>query len=318
MPSEELKAKARMDYLTVVKVLHFFDGMKCWNILANLDFDWMLLNRRPPTWPGIVYLAERAASAACVISYMTGINAPDQIHCQAWISFAFFFPLLELELSMVLIIVRVIAIWKSATPIVFLTAMMLSTHMVASIYLLSGIRAYWDPGPIYKGCVVYPSSAQHLIVMSVVTIIMYMVLLFAMLTGLLRNPPQSRAFGLWPLLYQQGWIWFALAVVAEVPTLALVLANVDRSIHLLLQVPRVVIASLGTTAMFRALYNFRRQEQRGSTDMLRLRAGSGSSTRRFSGATGTGSHDLKVSINSSTLAYSDPPLPPMGYPKESF
>ncbi|KAI0249279.1 hypothetical protein BJV78DRAFT_1228348 [Lactifluus subvellereus] len=314
MPSEELKIAARKDYLTVVKVLHFFDGMKTWNILANLDFDWMLINRNPPTWPGIIYLAERAASAACVISYMTGINVSDQIHCQAWISIAFFFPLLELELSMLLIVVRVIAIWKCITPIVFLTAMILSFHMGASVYLLTGVHAYWDPGPVYKGCVVYPGR-KHLLVMSIVTMVTYVVLLGAMLTGLLRHHRQSRVFGIWPLLFQQGWIWLALAVVAEVPTLALVLADVDRSIHLLLQVPRVVIASLGTTAMFRALYNYHRQEQRGSTDLLRVRAGSGSTSRPFSGVgvPGTGSHDLKVSVNSSTMAYSD-----VSYQKEAF
>jgi hypothetical protein len=62
--------------VTVVKVLHFIDGIKLyvrcssgnrvglpyascctnsWYFLANLDFDWRLLRRRPSlTWPGLV------------------------------------------------------------------------------------------------------------------------------------------------------------------------------------------------------------------------------------------------------------------------
>ena len=63
--------------VTVVKVLHFIDGVKLyvgcssrflvdlpharrdgtnsWYFLANLDFDWRLLHRKPSlTWPGLV------------------------------------------------------------------------------------------------------------------------------------------------------------------------------------------------------------------------------------------------------------------------
>jgi hypothetical protein len=63
--------------VTVVKVLHFIDGVKLyvgcssrnlvdlpharrcgtnsWYFLANLEFDWRLLHRRPSlTWPGLV------------------------------------------------------------------------------------------------------------------------------------------------------------------------------------------------------------------------------------------------------------------------
>ncbi|KAH9971552.1 hypothetical protein BGW80DRAFT_1320974 [Lactifluus volemus] len=308
MPSEQLKIAALTDYLTIVKVLLFMDGMKMWNILGNLNFDLMLLKRNPPSWPGRIYLAERAASLACAVSYLVGLNVGNQIHCQAWISTAFFFPLLELELAMVLIAVRVIAIWKLAAPILVLMAVTLSMHSVAAVYLLTGVRAFWDPGEPYKGCVVYTTTREHLLVMSIVTMGTYAILLISMLVGLLRHQKHERMFGVWPLLFYQGWMWLALAVAAEVPTLILVLADVKHSIHLLLQVPRVVIASLGTTAMFRALYNYQRPDTRGHSDILRLRSGSGSLSRPTAG---TGSHDLKISVNSSTVAYAD-----TYYPKE--
>lgn len=138
---------------------------------SNLDFDWMLVRRkRSLTWPGLVradvdimhrcmnhanvpvqvYLANRLASVACVVSTMVGLNVSSQINCQVCmlISLTLFnrlvesalpsllgldlddfcepstrilnppprtliyppcqlFPLLELELSLLLIVVRV-------------------------------------------------------------------------------------------------------------------------------------------------------------------------------------------------------------------
>jgi len=82
-----------------------------------------------------------------------------------------------------------------------------------------------------------------------------------MLVGLLRYR-EARSFQLWQMLAQQGWIWFALAVAAEVPTLILVLLDINSSLNLLLQIPRVVIASIGTTAMFRELSRYKPGDRR--------------------------------------------------------
>jgi len=308
---DRTEINALIDFVTVVKVLHFIDGVKTWNILANLDFDWRLLNRKPaPTMASIVYLAERLASLACAVSFLVGLNVSSRIDCQAWISIAFLFPLVELELALVLIAFRVIAIWELSRPAILLASITLSMHSIASIYLLTGVRAFWDPGPnYYKGCVIY-TTRTHLLLMSIITIVAYAILLVTMLIGLLRKR-EARSLGIWTLLFQQGWIWFALAVVAEVPTLALVLANVDRSIHLLLQVPRVVIASLGTTSMFRVLYNYsKHQEAKIPANTLRIRPNSdaalGSSSDPFTG------NDIQVSVITSTtvVGYDD-----VGYQK---
>ncbi|KAH9956363.1 hypothetical protein BC827DRAFT_801635 [Russula dissimulans] len=246
---------AAKDFLTVVKVLHFIDGVKFCDCISNLDFDWKLVRRKPsPTWPGIVYLASRVASMACVVSFLVGLNASSQINCQAWVSTAFTFPLLELELALLLIVIRVIAIWKCSSLATCLAAIVLSLHSGVSLHLLTGIHSFFDPGVGYQGCVIY-APRMYLISMSIATITTYALLLIAMLVGLLRQR-QARSFGVWNMLFQQGWAWLALAVVTEVPTLFLVLLNMNYSLNVLLQVPRVVIASIGTTTMFRILHNY--------------------------------------------------------------
>jgi len=297
------------DFITVVKVLHFFDGIKVWYFLSNLDFDWTLLHSRPTQrWPSIVYLASRFTSIACVVSFLVGLNITSRINCQAWISTAFAFPLLELELALILIVIRVIAIWKCSYTIISLTATALCVHSGVSLYMLTGIHSFWDPGPNYQGCVI-SSPWTRLLVMSITTIVLYAFLLVAMLAGLLRYRP-ARSFRLWHMLQQQGWIWFALAVAAEVPTLILVLLNINPSINLLLQIPRVVIASIGTTAMFRVLARYKPSDRRGAAvNIVRLRQ---ADSNYLSSEAPTSPPlspppptQFKVSVDTTTIGFSD-------------
>ncbi|KAI0265346.1 hypothetical protein BC834DRAFT_181720 [Gloeopeniophorella convolvens] len=293
------------DYITVVKVLHFIDGLKVWYFLSNLDFDWKLLSGgRTLRWPSLIYLASRFTSIACVISFMIGLNVSHQIDCQPWISIAFTFPLVEFELALLLIVVRVIAIWERSNIVTGIAIATLTVHFGVSLHLLTGIRAAWTVAPDYHGCVVSVPQ-MHLIAMSIATIATYAILLLTMLAGLLRRR-QARSFGVWKMLCQQGWMWFALAVAAEVPTLVLVVVNINHPYNLLLQIPRIVIASIGTTMMFRVLYNYntgRSRETSGVANILRFRPETmvGSS----SAPTSPPFDQLKISVHTTTVGYSD-------------
>jgi len=269
--SESVRSK---DFITVVKMLHFIDGVKVWYFISNLDFDWTLLRSRPTQkWPSLIYLASRFTSIACVVTFLIGLNITSRIDCQAWITTAFVFPLLELELALVLIVIRVVAIWKCTNTIISLTTTALIVHSGVSLCLLLGIHSFYDPGPNYRGCVVY-ASRPRLLMMSITTILLYAFLLVAMLVGLLRYRP-ARSFRLWRMLQKQGWIWFALAVAAEVPTLILVAWDINPSYNLLLQIPRVVIASIGTTFMFRMLARYKSNSRgKPAVDVIRLRGDS--------------------------------------------
>jgi len=297
----ESEVNASKDFLTVVKVLHFIDGVKFWYFLSNLGFDWRLIHRKSSLkWPALVYLASRLTSIACVVSFLVGLNASSKINCQVWISTSVAFPLLELELSLLLIVVRVVAIWKCSNPIIYLTAMILAMHSGASLHLLTAVRSFWYSDPEYKGCVV---RAPHidLLSMSIATIAAYALLLTAMLAGLLRQR-QTRSFGVWNMLCQQGWIWIALAVVAEVPTLVLVLVDIGPSINFLLQVPRVVIASIGTTTMFRMLHNYPGQrEAEIPINAVRNRPDSNTSSVPSS----LQANHVKISVHTTSAGFSD-------------
>jgi len=229
---------------------------------------------------------------------MIGLNVPSQINCQAWVSSTFTFPLLELEFSLMLIFIRVIAIWECSTVVTYLTAVVCSIHWGVTLHVLTRIRAFWDPGLGYTGCVIH-TPRMPLISMSIATIGTYAVLLIAMLVGLLRQRPE-RSFGIWKMLCQQGWIWFALAVVAEVPTLVLVLMNISNSLNVVLQVPRVVIASIGTTMMFQMLrdYPARREAAMGINSGGGIRCEGGTFSSSFSSQV----HPVKIAVHTMTVS----------------
>jgi len=299
-----LRDTATRDIMTVVKVLHFIDGVKCWYFLSNLDFDWRIVRRKPSvTWPSLIYVGNRLASIACVVSILAGLDVSSQIHCQAWISIAFLFPLVELELALLLIVFRVVAIWQCSSLMIGLTGITLSIHSGVSLFLLTGIRAFWDPGPGYKGCVAFAPRA-HLLSMSTATIATYAILLIAMLVGL-RQQRQTRSFGVWKVLRRQGWVWFGLAIAAEVPALTLLLLNISPSLNLLYQVPRVVIASIGTTTMFRMLYNYSGQTEAELPICVPQQPDTSASVE-----SGTLSHpsDLKVAVHTTTDRFGDETL----------
>jgi len=304
MNDSEIEVFAK-NFLTVIKVLHFIDGVKFLYFLSNLDFDWKLFQRKPSlSWPGSIYLANRLTSIACVVSTMVGLNVPSPIRCQAWVSTTFAFPLLELEFALLLIVIRVIAIWKYSNLVTCLTAIVLAVHSGVTLHLLIGIRAFWDPGLGYRGCVIH-APQMHLISMSIATMGTYAVLLIAMLIGLLRQRPE-RSFGVWDMLCQQGWIWLVLAVAAEVPTLLLVLLDINYALNVVLQVPRVVIASIGTTTMFRILYNYPGRQEAGRTTKVGGLRRNGST---YSTSSSAPLNDLKVSVRTSTVESGEETVP---------
>jgi len=201
---------------------------------------------------------------------------------------------------MLLIVVCVIAIWNRSTTVIALATMTLLAHVGASVHLWTGVHAFYDPGIGYRGCVAH-APRMHLVWMSIATIGAYAIFLSIMLIGLMRQR-QEHSFGIVKLLTQQGWMWFALAVAAEVPTLILVVLNYNYSLNLLFQIPRVVIASIGTTALFRALYNYpgRRDKDAGiPVSFLGYRPDS---------TTNSASHPLKVSVHTTTTGFTDETL----------
>lgn len=80
------------------------------------------------------------------------------------------------------------------------------------------------------------------------------VLLLTMLIGLLRSTHRNST-GIWKLLYQQCIVWFALALIAEIPIVAFEVLNWNDAWNDMFVSPALTILSIAAARMYRSLSN---------------------------------------------------------------
>ncbi|KAH9984722.1 hypothetical protein BJV77DRAFT_164879 [Russula vinacea] len=263
----------------VVKLWHLTDGVFIWEFLSNLDYEWdVIRGRRPYRWTIWVYSVSRWTTLMAVILNIVGFDATTKINCQVWITFFAFFAYLAFITASLLIVLRVIVIWNRA-KIIFAIAMgMWMTDISLFISGLIRLRAEWSPQANTCILVNFDSTKSTVIVSCVSDI----GLLLVMLIGLLRlRLDRDGAFVLGSFLWKQGLIWFLIATVSEIPSLVLVLLNLNVPLDLLTQIPSTVIATIAATRMYRSLVNFGSSDislessrrTRRSVSELRVRSG---------------------------------------------
>ncbi|KAI0259991.1 hypothetical protein BC834DRAFT_973793 [Gloeopeniophorella convolvens] len=270
--TDTLTGRAVGDFLVLYKLLHVVVGLEIWYYVANIRFDWEIASgRRPLRWPGAIYLAMRLSSVGCVVTILVGLSAR-HVDCRIWAVFVVFFPYVELDLALFLTALRVIAISEQYRPLVAASLAAWLIHIGTSIHFLTQVGLRFQGGSMYQvhgvrvdigslsSCTMFASQPQLLIV-SIVTLATYFALLATTICALLLQPVNS-TFGVWRLLYNQGLVWFALAALTEIPTLVLLCINLSTPFNMMLQIPRVVIVSIGTTTMFRTLQNYRTNERK--------------------------------------------------------
>jgi len=247
------------------KLLHVMGGIAIWEIFAYLDFDWLLASgrkRRP--WTFWIYLGCRTTALAAIIVGLAGFNLDsktDTCHGWTWIAilaldFAFAF-------AMFMVVIRIAAIWDKNAFVLLAAMSAWCTPLV--IYLRNLIESNMDQGA-FAGCSI---SKEHAWQTSVCTMVTSLVLLLIMLLGLWRIR-RANLFAMWRLLHRQGLVWLCFVLVAEVPVFVVIaLMDIGTPAYMFLQVPRVLITTLGATRMYRSLYNFRLDRQEYNSSSLR-------------------------------------------------
>ncbi|KAI0319100.1 hypothetical protein OF83DRAFT_1112181 [Amylostereum chailletii] len=76
-----------------------------------------------------------------------------------------------------------------------------------------------------------------------------------MFTGLLRHR-EARNFGVCRFLWNQGLIWIAAAVVAEIAPVVFLGLDLNDAFNLMFQPSEMIILSIAATSMYRGLTNF--------------------------------------------------------------
>ncbi|KAI0041235.1 hypothetical protein FA95DRAFT_714509 [Auriscalpium vulgare] len=224
----------------LTKLSHVFAGIVFWQFVSNLDFDYsMLTGKRRQRWTFWVYLSSRLACIGIVISSLIMINSRRPVNCQALIISLETLQAVAYALSLLLAMLRVVAIWDRLLPVIALCAIAWLTSVAFWIRIVAMVHLSPIPpfSSVAGASMCFITSSPPFLPLSIVTLFIYFVLLAGMIGGLARKPHLG-SVGIWKLLYRQGLAWLALATIAELPTLVLLCINLNDVMNFILQVPR--------------------------------------------------------------------------------
>ncbi|KAI0295185.1 hypothetical protein BC826DRAFT_1185426 [Russula brevipes] len=264
-------AVVAQDYITVVKLWHTLDGVYLWEFFTTLDYEWEVIRgRRPYRWTIWIYSLTRVAALMSVILNVVGMDVTTSMNCQLWISFELVFCYSSGAAASLLIVLRIIAIWKRHKFVMATAFGLLGINVASFIQSVSlllaqpaddldskingfwrQVRSKWAPTDFTCASANTEINSPNLIV----TLVTDVSLLLMMLVGLLRIRDGS-TFGLTHFLWKQGLMWLLLAVVAEVPPVVFIVLNLNDPFNIMFEAPSLIIIAIAGTRMHRSLVDF--------------------------------------------------------------
>ncbi|KAH9974555.1 hypothetical protein BGW80DRAFT_1444701 [Lactifluus volemus] len=200
----------------LVNLWHAFDGIFLWEFFTTLHFEWSFIRgNRPYRWT-------------------------------IWI-FSYF----GLACASLLLMIRVVAVWKRNKIILALATTVWITNVAFLIQGVVRIRS----GGWGQGCVLSNSDTAKL--NFIATLATDTILFLMVLAGLLHLRLQGGGmFSLGDFLWKQGLIWFLLAAVAEVPPTVFLILDLNYTLNIMFQLPALIVLTIAATRMYRSLINF--------------------------------------------------------------
>ncbi|KAI0294345.1 hypothetical protein BC826DRAFT_340591 [Russula brevipes] len=192
-------AVVAQDYITVVKLWHTLDGVYLWEFFTTLDYEWEVIRgRRPYRWTIWIYSLTRVAALMSVILNVVGMDVTTSMNCQLWISFELVFCYSSGAAASLLIVLRIIAIWKRHKFVMATAFGLLGINVASFIQSIARVRSKWAPTDFTCASANTEINSPNLIV----TLVTDVSLLLMMLVGLLRIRDGS-TFGLTHFLWKQ-------------------------------------------------------------------------------------------------------------------
>jgi len=262
------------DLVAVEKFTDVLNGLYIWEFVSNLDYEWSFIRgHRPYRWTIWIYSITRLATLMAMIMNLVGLNAVFPAGCQVLTSLGFTFSYITYSLSSLLIVLRIIAIWKLNKLIVGLATGVWLTNTSILIHGLTRIRSRWEPELVSCSPPNVESNKSAMVSMFTSDI----VLLFVMFVGLFRLRHHSGGtFGLARLLWKQGVIYLLVAATAGLLPLVFIFLDLNEAFDLMFLMPSLITMSIAATRMYRSLVEgFYNNSRKGSDSPPGQRFGHG-------------------------------------------
>ncbi|KAI0319101.1 hypothetical protein OF83DRAFT_851190 [Amylostereum chailletii] len=252
MPKWQDPAILAADSNALVKFQLVVVGIYIWEFVTTLGYDWSYITGwRSWKWTTWLYEGCRLSVLASLTVIAIGFGSLSGLNCKVLIKFTLMFPYLGELFASSLIAVRAIAIWNRNTYIVVPAVSALLAQLCVLISFVVIINPKVDSP---ESCTI--NIADETLPFVIATLVSDIVLFLCMFTGLWRHR-ESRRFGVFRFLWDQGLVWIAAAVVAEVPPIVFLGLNLNDPFDLMFQQSGLIILSIAATRMYRGLTNFR-------------------------------------------------------------
>ncbi|KAI0291559.1 hypothetical protein BC826DRAFT_475921 [Russula brevipes] len=238
----------RRNFFYFLNLMHFMAGIYLWDFFTTMWFEWhCITGKRRFKWTLLLYSISRIGAVATAICIVLIFNIPHKINCQQLIIwtlvrsgkifchchslpwYAQIFGYTSFACVSVLIALRVIAIWSTNRFVVLLAIGMCLTNIGFLLYGITKVCSIWSPAS--GSCVLENTfRSRDNITVTVATDLAQLII---MVVGLLRSPRRKGSIA--RHLYNQGLIWLAAAMVAEVPSAVFINLNLNDAWNVMFQ-----------------------------------------------------------------------------------
>jgi len=188
------------------------------------------------------------ATLVSLILALVALNSTRPIHCQAWVTSTFVFGYLALSASLLLLVLRTIAIWNKKKVIVMFATWIWCIYLAFVIEGVTRLRSAW----LSDGCV--PPNMERDKLTIIVMLAADILLVLTMFLGLLRLRDRAGGlFGLARLLWKQGVMWLFIAFAAGLSTVVVVCLDLNLLLNIMFLIPTLVTMSITATRMYTSL-----------------------------------------------------------------
>ncbi|KAH9016125.1 hypothetical protein EDB85DRAFT_2295349, partial [Lactarius pseudohatsudake] len=257
------------DYFVLTKLFHALASLYIWETVFSAGFELDVLRRkRPYKWTIWLYLGTRYTLVLVFIIFYIDDDA-GRVSCKPLITANFTLSYISWGFASLIIVLRVQVIYSTAgDPKVlnvarFRIAIWGRNIVVSSIALtmwLAGLGVHIRSitlievtyNSVLGACIVLKTHSGLASVTAI--FVVDTTLLVFMLIGLLRHTHASgSSTGIWYLLYKQCIIWMILAAIAEIPSLAFLVLDLNDPWNDMFPAVGVTILSICAARMYRSL-----------------------------------------------------------------
>ncbi|VDB87265.1 unnamed protein product [Peniophora sp. CBMAI 1063] len=252
-------------YRALSDLNNVFCGFYLWDYFKDIRYELTYLRRQDKrSWMALCNVACRFATLVSVSLLLAMMNLPGPSYCQAiWVTLAFLSSISAL-CALFILAHRITLVWPGNRPVQVGVSVAWVAAAAGSLYRILKAHSTWDYAVAL--CTVQDTVCLRApaFILLVVNILFMSLLLWGCYTL-----PSIAVISFWVKLYRLGATPLAVATLLQLAFTVLVFVNLDDAMNLMFHAPAVILLSVASTRIYRALEPY----HNGTTHLSRVFVG---------------------------------------------